>query len=99
MTMADADHDLGIEVDAVESEAGAPIMPHLAVNGEDLNRLYPPLQAPQGEEHDDLGDDGGDCVYQYGLQIAEEIRAQSVAQGRRRRPSSTPTLCATPSST
>jgi hypothetical protein len=98
VTMANADQDLGIEDDTVGNVERMQVMPHLSVDKADLDRLYPSLEAPESDRHDDLHNDARDGVYQHGLQIAEEIRAQSESQGRRRRPAPTPTSCSTSSS-
>ena len=98
VTMANADQDLGIEDDTVGNVERMPVMPHLSVDKADLDRLYPSLEAPESDRHNDIHDDVRDGVYQHGLQIAEEIRAQSESQGRRRRPASTSASCSTSSS-
>ena len=61
-------------------------MPHLTCSPADLDRLYPSLEAPSDECLDDMVDTSADGVYQRGLTIAAEIRAQTAAQGRKRRP-------------
>ena len=61
-------------------------MPHLTYSADELDTRYPPLVAPEDEGLVDATDDGRDGVYQYGLGLASEIRAQVAAQGRRRRP-------------
>ncbi len=65
-------------------------MPHIECSPSELERLYPPIQAPPENQLDDLHDDSRDGVYQHGLEIAEEIRQQTSEQGRRRRPSEVP---------
>ena len=49
-------------------------------------RGTPPLVAPEDDGLEDLADDGQDQVYQHGLGIARQIRADVAVQGRRRRP-------------
>ncbi len=61
-------------------------MPHTAVDQDTLDRLYPPLEAPEDEALEDLHSDAGDALFQHGLKIAGEIQRQTAAQGRRRRP-------------
>ena len=93
-TMATADPELGACVgDGALTEeeehhgSGAPAtMPHLECTPEELERMYPPIEAPPDDQLDDLQDDNRDGVYQRGLQVAEEIRQQTSKQGRRRRP-------------
>jgi hypothetical protein len=51
-----------------------------------LDRLYLSLEAPSDEGLDDMVEPSADGVYQRGLAIAAEIRAQTAVQGRRRRP-------------
>jgi len=80
----DADED---EVAAVQEEiAIRPCMPHLAYPAHELDARYPPLSAPPDEGLVDVVDDKRDAVYQHGLGIAEDIRAEVAAQGRKRRP-------------
>ncbi len=95
MTMANADKDLGAVdgVAAAQSAGGAaaavetsPIMPHLVYSQEELDQLYPGLEAPEDECLIDLQDDRTDGVYQHGLAVAEKIKKETLAQGRRRRP-------------
>ena len=72
---------------AVQAETSIrPCMPHLTYPALELDVRYPPLVAPPDEGLVDLSDDERDAVYQHGLGIAEGIRAEVEAQGRRRRP-------------
>jgi hypothetical protein len=81
---ADIDED---EVDAVQEETSiSPCMPHLTYSASELDARYPPLVAPPDEGLIDISDDKRDAVYQHGLRIAEDIRAEVAAQGRKRRP-------------
>jgi hypothetical protein len=48
--------------------------------------LYPSLVPPPDEGLDDGDADARDGVYQHGLTIAEDIREQTAAEGRRKRP-------------
>ena len=63
-----------------------PIMPHLTYPSLELDRLYPSIETPDDDQLDDLVDDSADFVYQKGLKITAEIRAETTSQGRRRRP-------------
>ena len=87
--MADAEpSDLNDdEVAEVQEETSTcPCMPHLMYSATELDARYPPLVAPPDEGLVDVTDDRRDGVYQHGLKLASEIRAQVTAQGRRRRP-------------
>ena len=93
MTVAKAARELATVRD--DEEAGrdgradgetSPMMPHLIHNPADLDRLYPSLEAPSDECLDDMVEPSADGVYQRGLAIAAEMRAQTAVQGRRRRP-------------
>ncbi len=90
-TMAEADRDLS-EVceeaarDGGQEEETSPTMPHLTCTDDELDEQYPPLAAPEDDNLDDLHDDSGDGVYQHGLAIAADIRVQTAAEGRKRRP-------------
>ncbi len=95
LTMADAGGDLvgtagNQEEEEEEEEEEEPetsaLMPHTAVDQDTLDRLYPPLEAPEDEALEDLHSDAGDALFQHGLKIAGEIQRQTAAQGRRRRP-------------
>jgi len=60
-------------------------MPHLDLSAENLDILYPPLEAPADDRLEDLVDDKDDSVFQAGLKIAENIRSDMHVRGRRRR--------------
>ncbi len=70
---------------ADESSWEQPIMPHLVHNNDELDRLYPPMTAPE-----DLDDDGqeiadlNDPTLQLGQAIAARIAQQATDFGRRR---------------
>jgi hypothetical protein len=61
-------------------------LPHVHYASDDLDHRYPPLQAPDEDHLDDLHDDAHDTVLQAGMAIAQNIRSQGQAEGRRRRP-------------
>ena len=86
VTMASADTVLN-EVDGQE-ETTFPRMPHMELTCEELDRLYPSLQAPNDDGLTDPNDDSQDIVYQEGLKMANEIQVQVDAEGRKRRPTS-----------
>ena len=52
--------------------------------GRDLDIAYPRIEAPADDRLDDMANDEHDAVFQHGLRIAEEIRGQMHAHGRRR---------------
>ena len=89
-TMATAGGEIsGIEDPRPAEEHGSgppPIMPHLTYPSLELDRLYPSIETPDDDQLDDLVDDSADFVYQKGLKITAEIRAETTSQGRRRRP-------------
>ena len=85
--MADADpSDLQDDEVAEVQEETSPCMPHLMYSASELDKRYPPLVAPPDEGLADVADGRTDGVYQHGLKLAGEIRAQATSQGRRRRP-------------
>ena len=93
MTMARAARELATVRDGEEAGQDvqakgetSPIMPHLMCSPADLDRLYPSLEAPSDDCLDDMVETSADGVYQRGLTIAAEIRAQTAAQGRKRKP-------------
>ncbi len=70
-----------------EDRADGPIMPHMLYSPQELDRLYPAMEAPGDEDElKDLCRDEEDVVYQHGVRIAQEIQEETVVQGRRRRP-------------
>ena len=100
MTMAQADCELAnVEEGQVEGYgngadenhttchgSAAPVMPHVTLAQEELDRLHPSIVAPEDENLDDPSNDLHDAVYQKGLVVAEEIRSETSLQGRLRRP-------------
>ena len=89
-TMADAEpgelESDEVMVAAQEETSPVPCMPHLMYSAAELDTRYPRLVAPPDEGLADVADDRKDGVFQHGLKLAREIRAQVSAQGRRRRP-------------
>ena len=73
------------EVAAIQEETPL-CMPHLMYSAAELDTRCPPLVALPGEGLADVADDRRDGVYQHGLKLAGEIRAQVATQGRKRRP-------------
>jgi len=72
---------LGEGVSAVGETHDGPIMPHRLYGEEELARRYPPLEAvAEAEEDEQLGD----ALLERGIEIAEQIVADTVSFGRRR---------------
>ena len=61
-------------------------MPHMEYSAGELDKMFPPLEAPPEEGLEDLDKDGQDTVFQHGLSIARAIQAEADIDGRRRRP-------------
>ena len=67
-----------------------PMMPHTLYPHDELDKLFPPLEAPDAECLDDSHEraaEAQDAVLQHGLRLANQIQDDMVANGRRRRPS------------
>ncbi len=62
----------------------APVMPHVTLSESQLDLLYPRIEAPEGDQSEDLMDDRRDPVLRRGLQVAQEIREKTRHEGRRR---------------
>ncbi len=96
ITMAQADETLastiagGAETPHTSQEEASPIMPHMRYSAEQLDKLFPALEAPPEEGLEDLNKDDQDGVFQHGMKIAQAIQAEADADGRRRRPRSDP---------
>ena len=88
-TMASAGKIGSVAGNGKESELSlgseSPAMPHLDHDTENLDAMYPPLEAPADDRMEDLIADRDDGVLQTGLKIAEEIRSDMLVRGRRRR--------------
>ena len=72
---------LGEGVSAVGEAHDGPIMPHRLYGEEELARRYPPLEAVAGAEEDEQLGDG---LLERGIEIAEQIIADTASFGRRR---------------
>ena len=59
------------------------MMPHLHLDSATLDREYPPLVAPE-DDWLDAADEDDDGVFQAGMAIADNIRYEMEAKGRRR---------------
>ena len=82
--MADAEAE-GMTAAISDAELCMPVMPHVSLGEEELDRLYPSL-VPADEVDDPDADDGtGDPVYQHGLGVATAIDRDMVVLGRTRR--------------
>jgi len=60
-------------------------MPHLVLQGQNLDNAYPPLAVPEEEELPDLVQDKDDAVFQRGLEEAALISREARDQGRKRK--------------
>ena len=85
-TLADAGRALDAEAVGHVGSGAAPSLPHMAYSSEELDKAYPPLEAPPEEHLGDLEDDRADSTLQAGMQVAREIAENTRVHGRRRRP-------------
>ncbi len=87
VTMAEADATLSaVELDRQPGEGCEEgiesWMPHNVLSQEQLDEQFPPLQAPEAEEPEDLEQDAGDAVYKHGMAIAASIVTDMNRYGR-----------------
>ena len=82
--MAEAEAE-GITAAIEADELAMPIMPHVALDGDELDRLYPSLIPAEEVDDPDANDGTEDAIYQHGLEIAATIERNMVALGRTRR--------------
>ncbi len=82
--MAEAEAD-GITAAISADELAMPIMPHISLGDDELDRLYPSLVPADEVDDPDAADGTEDLVYQNGLGIAAGIERDMVALGRTRR--------------
>ena len=73
------------KVEESDANKNDPLMPHLIFNGQELEKRYPRFTAPEDEHADDPAIDAADLILQVGQRIADEIRGNMRAEGRRRR--------------
>jgi hypothetical protein len=84
VSMADAEEQgLTAEIEAVELTL--PVMPHLALSEEELDELYPALNAPDEPDDSDHEKESNDVTLTAGLKIAKEIANDMAVLGRTRR--------------
>ena len=69
------------KVEESDANKNDPLMPHLIFNGQELEKRYPRLAAPEDEHADDPAIDAADLTLQVGQRIAEEIRGNMRAEG------------------
>ena len=62
-----------------------PVMPHIALSAEDLDRFYPALNPAAEVDDPDLEDEVQDQTYTTGLRIASKIELDMTQLGRTRR--------------
>ena len=77
-----------------EIELAMPLVPHVALSSEELDRHYPPFTAPSELDNPDLDDQSPDLVYENGLRIAEQIERDMVVLGRTRKDAAVRNSCA-----
>ena len=98
VTMAAADIELNSvqplagDITSQEETGGAggaaeasPVMPHIQLSDQELDREYPPMVAPNEDRMEDLAEDLEDPVFETGKHIAESIRQEMRTRGRTRR--------------
>ena len=82
-----------------EVELLMPLVPHVALSSEELDRHYPPFTAPSELDNPDLDDQTHDPVYESGLKIAGQIERDMVELGRTRKEATVRNSCALRDST
>jgi hypothetical protein len=83
-TMAQAEAE-GLTAAITEVELSMPLMPHVCLSQEQLDRLYPSMVAPDEPDDPDQDCDETDGVYARGLELAEGISRDMATYGRTRR--------------
>ncbi len=68
-----------------EIELSMPLVPHVALSSEELDRLYPPFTAPKELDNPDLDDQSSDPVHESGMKIAAQIERDMIELGRTRK--------------
>jgi hypothetical protein len=74
---------------ACPDSSPSPVMPHLALFGQALDKAYPPMTVPDAEILQDLNIDEDDKTLQTGLREAVAIANEARDHGRKRRMSPT----------
>ena len=67
-------------------ELARPVMPHLVLSADELNRYYPAMIAPVEVDDPDINNDNDDGLLQHGYRLASDILQQMESLGRTRRP-------------
>ena len=67
---------------AAAAEPQPPVLPHVTLAPDEMDKQYPPMSAPPHDELDDIMEDADDPVLQTGLRLAEDIRQCTRPQGR-----------------
>jgi hypothetical protein len=83
VTMASASQEMNAVAETAEQPP--PVLPHVTLEPDELDKQYPPMSAPPHDELDDIMEDADDPVLQTGLRLAEDIRQCKRLQGRLRR--------------
>ena len=73
------------------SEVPIATMPHLERSGEELDGIHPSFTPPDDEALEDTQNDVDDCVFRYGLELAERLRQDTASHGQKRRTADTTT--------
>ena len=84
VSMADAERE-GLTAAIQEQELSMPIMPHIALEPQELDRLYPALIPADEADDPDLNRDEDDGTFTAGMAVAAKIGADMVTLGRTRR--------------
>ena len=82
--MAEAE-ERGLTAAITEQELAMPVMPHIALSAEDLDKLYPALNPAEEVDDLDLDDESRDLTYTRGLKIASKIENDMAQLGRTRK--------------
>ena len=87
ITMADGNLDYQHPVGTVSLAEPDPIMPHLLLKEEDLDKQYPAMEVEDVDNNDadeaqENFKDGEDAIYQHGLAEARKITATTAKYGR-----------------
>ncbi len=68
----------------VREDSGTAWMPHNELNASDLDLRFPPIEAPEENEYEDLVKDEDDGLLKHGVALAQRIVDEMVANGRTR---------------
>ena len=95
MASAHVEFQIAEEEELVErhedSDVPIAIMPHREYSGEELDCIHPSFTTPDDQALEDTQNDADDCVFRYGLELAEHLRQDTASHGRKRRTADTTT--------